>query len=126
MFGIVAVTNAMLPLLRRSPAPRIVNVSSEVGSISSMTDPDSPLWPMASVPYPASKAAVNMITVKLARALPRYRINAVCPGYTATDLNDFAGVRTVEQGDTAIVRAATLGADGPTATFFDEDGPIAW
>jgi len=65
-FGPVAVTNAMLPLLRRAPAARIVNVSSEVGSIGLMTDPDSPLWPMTSVTYPSSKTALNMVTAMYA------------------------------------------------------------
>ncbi len=69
VFGVVAVTNAMLPLLLRAEAARIVNVSSEVGSIGSMTDPDSPLFPMASVPYPSSKTALNMITAMYAKEL---------------------------------------------------------
>jgi NAD(P)-dependent dehydrogenase (short-subunit alcohol dehydrogenase family) len=137
VFGIVAVTNAMLPLLRRSPAPRIVNVSSEVGSISSMTDPDSPMWPMASVPYPASKAALNMVTAMYAKELREsgFLVNAANPGYCATDLNHHHGFRTAEQGAEISVRLATLPDDGPTGQLWgslwtagqsDATGVLAW
>jgi NAD(P)-dependent dehydrogenase (short-subunit alcohol dehydrogenase family) len=90
VFGVVMVTNAMLPLLRRSPAGRIVNVSSEVGSITSMTDPSSPLAQMpAGLAYPSSKSALNMITAMYAKELrdTPIKVNAANPGYTATDLN---------------------------------------
>lgn len=126
VFGVVTVTNAMLPLLRRAPAARIVNVSSEVGSIGSMLNPDGPLWPMASVPYPASKAALNMITVQYAKAFPGMRINAADPGYTDTDLNGHEGIQTVEQGAEIIVRLARLGPDGPTGGYFSAAGPVPW
>ena len=100
VFGVVTVTNAMLPLLRRAPAARIVNVSSEVGSIGSMLNPDSPLWPMASVPYPASKAALNMVTAMYAKELAGtpVKVNAANPGYCATDLNGHTGFRTAAAG----------------------------
>jgi len=89
VFGVVAVTNAMLPLLLRSPAARIVNVSSEVGSIASMTDPDGPMAGMASIPYPSSKSALNMVTAMYAKELrdTPVKVNAANPGYCATDLN---------------------------------------
>jgi len=122
--GPARVTLAFRDLLDASDAPVVVNVSSTLASLALATASDGGGYD--GLDYPTSKAAVNMVTAKLAGALPRYRVNAVCPGYTATDLNDFAGVRTVEQGATAIVQAATLGADGPTGTFFDEEGPIAW
>jgi NAD(P)-dependent dehydrogenase (short-subunit alcohol dehydrogenase family) len=120
VFGVVAVTNAMLPLLRQAPAARIVNVSSEVGSIASMTDPDSPLWPMASVPYPASKSALNMVTAMYAKELRStpIKVNAANPGYCATDLNGRSGFRTPEQGAEVSVHLATLDEDGPTGALW--------
>jgi NAD(P)-dependent dehydrogenase (short-subunit alcohol dehydrogenase family) len=120
VYGVVAVTNAMLPLLGGAPAARIVNVSSEVGSIASMTDPDSPMWPMASVPYPASKAALNMVTAMYAKELwdTPIKVNAANPGYCATDLNGRSGFRTAEQGAQVSVHLATLDADGPTGTLW--------
>jgi len=120
VFGVVAVTNALLPLLREAPAGRIVNVSSEVGSIGSMTDPDSPLWPFASVPYPASKSALNMVTAMYAKELrdTPIKVNAANPGYCATDLNHHNGFRTAEQGALVSVHLATLPADGPTGQLW--------
>ncbi|MBO0868052.1 MAG: SDR family oxidoreductase [Micromonosporaceae bacterium] len=122
VFGVVAVTNAMLPLLRRAPAARIVNVSSEVGSIASMTNPDSPLWPMASVPYPSSKTALNMVTAMYAKELrdTPIKVNAANPGYCATDLNGHNGYRTPEQGAEVSVQLATLPADGPTGVLWGD------
>jgi NAD(P)-dependent dehydrogenase (short-subunit alcohol dehydrogenase family) len=120
VFGVVAVTNAMLPLLRHAPAARIVNVSSEVGSITSMMDPDSPMWPMASVPYPASKSALNMVTAMYAKELrdTPIKVNAANPGYCATDLNGHSGFRTPAQGAEVSVRLATLDDDGPTGELW--------
>jgi NAD(P)-dependent dehydrogenase (short-subunit alcohol dehydrogenase family) len=120
VFGVVAVTNAMLPLLRRAPAARIVNVSSEVGSITSMTDPDGPMAAMASVPYPSSKTALNMVTAMYAKELSGtpIKVNAANPGYCATDLNGNAGFRTPRQGAEVNVALATLPADGPTGVLW--------
>jgi NAD(P)-dependent dehydrogenase (short-subunit alcohol dehydrogenase family) len=120
VFGVVTVTNAMLPLLRRSGAARIVNVSSELGSITSVTDPASPMHTMASVPYPSSKAALNMVTAMYASELrdTPVKVNAANPGYCATDLNGHSGFRTARQGAEVSVHLATLGADGPTGTFW--------
>jgi NAD(P)-dependent dehydrogenase (short-subunit alcohol dehydrogenase family) len=120
VFGVVATTNAMLPLLRRAAAARIVNVSSEVGSIGASTDPASPMYPMASVPYPSSKTALNMITVMYAKELREsdIKVNAANPGYCATDLNGRTGFRTPEQGAEVSVHLATLPADGPTGTLW--------
>jgi NAD(P)-dependent dehydrogenase (short-subunit alcohol dehydrogenase family) len=120
VFGVVAVTNAMLPLLRQAPAARIVNVSSEVGSIASMTNPASPLFAMASVPYPSSKTALNMITAMYAKELADtpIKVNAANPGYCATDLNGNRGFRTPEQGADVSVHLATLPADGPTGQLW--------
>jgi NAD(P)-dependent dehydrogenase (short-subunit alcohol dehydrogenase family) len=121
VFGVVTVTNAFLPLLRRAAAARIVNVSSEVGSITSMTDVASPLGQMpASVPYPASKAALNMVTAMYAKELrdTPIKVNAANPGYCATDLNGHSGFRTPAQGAEVSVRLATLPADGPTGVLW--------
>ena len=120
VFGVVAVTNAMLPLLRRAAAARIVNVSSEVGSVTSTTEPDSPLYPMASVPYPSSKAALNMVTAMYAKELrdTPIKVNAANPGYCATDLNGRRGFRTPRQGAEVSAHLATLPPDGPTGTFW--------
>ena len=121
VFGVIIVTNAMLPLLRRAPAARIVNVSSEVGSITSMTDPASPLAQMpAGLAYPSSKAALNMITAMYAKELrdTPIKVNAANPGYTATDLNRHSGFRSVAEGAEASVYLATLGADGPNGILW--------
>jgi NAD(P)-dependent dehydrogenase (short-subunit alcohol dehydrogenase family) len=139
MFGVIIVTNAMLPLLRRAPSARIVNVSSEVGSITSMTDPASPLAQMpASLAYPSSKSALNMITALYAKELrdTPVKVNAANPGYTATDLNRHNGFRSVAEGAEASVHLATLDADGPSGILWghlwtaggpsDAYGPLPW
>ncbi|MFI1471430.1 SDR family NAD(P)-dependent oxidoreductase [Streptomyces wuyuanensis] len=126
VFGVVRVTHAFLPLLRRSAAPVVVNVSSSLGSLARVTAPDSPAHAYPGLAYPASKAAVNMITVQYAKAFPAMRINAVEPGYTATDLNRRTGTQTVEQGAEIIVRMAQVGPDGPTGGYFDAEGPLPW
>jgi NAD(P)-dependent dehydrogenase (short-subunit alcohol dehydrogenase family) len=130
VFGVIRVTNAMLPLLRRAPAARIVNVSSEVGSISSQSDPASPLARMpASLAYPSSKAALNMITAMYARELrdSAIKVNAANPGYTKTDLNRNSGFRSVAEGAEASVYLATLPPDGPSGILWGHlwtsDGP---
>jgi NAD(P)-dependent dehydrogenase (short-subunit alcohol dehydrogenase family) len=126
VFGLVRVTHAFLPVLLRSAAPVIVNVSSGLGSLASLTDPGAPGFGYPGVEYPASKAAVNMITVQYAKAFPGMRVNAVDPGYTATDLNGRTGTQTVEQGAEIIVRMAQAGAGGPTGGYFDAAGPVPW
>jgi NAD(P)-dependent dehydrogenase (short-subunit alcohol dehydrogenase family) len=126
VFGVVRVTHAFLPLLLRSAAPVIVNVSSGQGSMARMTAPGSPSSAYLGVAYPASKAAVNMITLRYAKQFPEIRINAVEPGVTATDLNMFQGTQTVEQGAEIIVRMAQVGPDGPTGGYFNASGPIPW
>jgi len=130
VFGVIRVTNAMLPLLRRAPAARIVNVSSEVGSITSMTDPASPLAQMpAGLAYPSSKAALNMITAMYAKELrdTPIKVNAANPGYTKTDLNRNSGLRSVTEGAEASVYLATLPAGGPSGILWGHlwtpDGP---
>ncbi|MEW2166816.1 SDR family NAD(P)-dependent oxidoreductase [Streptomyces sp. NPDC007084] len=126
VFGVVRVTHAFLPLLRRSAAPVVVNVSSGLASLTAMSDPDSPAHFYPGIAYPASKTTVNMITVQYAKAFPDIRINAVEPGFTATDLNGNTGVQTVEQGAEIIVRMARVGQDGPTGGYFAAEGPLPW
>jgi len=121
VFGVILVTNAMLPLLRRAPAARIVNVSSEVGSIAAMTDPGSPLAQMpAGLAYPSSKTALNMITALYAKELrdTPIKVNAANPGYTATDLNGNSGFRSAAEGAEVSVQLATLDDSGPSGTFW--------
>jgi NAD(P)-dependent dehydrogenase (short-subunit alcohol dehydrogenase family) len=125
-FGVINVTSAFLPLLRRSSAPRIVNVSSSAGSLTKMADPGNH-GPIA-IGYAPSKTALTALTLQYAKGLASEHIlvNAVCPGFVATDLNNFAGIRTPAQGAAAAVRMATIPVDGPTGTFTDDQGPVAW
>lgn len=133
VFGVVAVTHAVLPLLARSAAPRIVNVSSTTASLA-LTSAGEALPGNAAVrmAYTASKAALNMLTVQYARAfrldaeLAHIKINSATPGYTATDMNRHQGIRSVHDGARAIVELATLPADGPTGGFFDDEGRVPW
>jgi NAD(P)-dependent dehydrogenase (short-subunit alcohol dehydrogenase family) len=126
VFGLVRVTHAFLPLLQRSAAPVVVNLSSGLASLTRMADPGQPAHGYPGVAYPTSKAAVNMITVQYAKAFPGMRINAVEPGYTATDLNMHSGTQTVAEGAEIIVRMAQVGPDGPTGGYFDAEGPLPW
>jgi NAD(P)-dependent dehydrogenase (short-subunit alcohol dehydrogenase family) len=126
VFGTVRVLHAFLPLLRRSAAPVVVNVSSGLASLTGVSNPGAPAYGYPGVAYPASKAAVNMITVQYAKAFPGMRINAVEPGFTKTDLNGNTGVQTVEQGAEIIVRMAQVGLEGPTGGFFDAEGTLPW
>jgi NAD(P)-dependent dehydrogenase (short-subunit alcohol dehydrogenase family) len=129
VFGVLTVTNAMLPLLLRSEAPRVVNMSSSVGSLAAMTDPQGPLAGLpASAAYVPSKSSLNSMTVQYAKEFrgTKLLVNAACPGYVATDLNNHTGLRTVEQGAAIAVRLATLAPDGPSGGFFDDDGPVPW
>jgi NAD(P)-dependent dehydrogenase (short-subunit alcohol dehydrogenase family) len=126
VFGTVRVTHAFLPLLQRSAAPVVVNVSSSLASLTEVTTPGTPRYAYPGVAYPASKTAVNMITVQYAKAFPNMRINAVEPGFTKTDLNGNTGIQTVEQGAEIIVRMAQVGTDGPTGGYFDAEGTLPW
>ncbi|SCG61078.1 NAD(P)-dependent dehydrogenase, short-chain alcohol dehydrogenase family [Micromonospora echinaurantiaca] len=129
VFGVIAVTNALLPLLRRSPAPRIVNVSSHAASLTLSSDPDGPLAGLLpSAAYSPAKTALSALTVQYANELRKdgILVNAVAPGFCATDSNNHTGFLTPAQGAAVVVRLATLGADGPTAGFFGADGPLPW
>jgi NAD(P)-dependent dehydrogenase (short-subunit alcohol dehydrogenase family) len=131
VFGVVAVTNTMLPLLRRSTGARIVNMSSPLGSLSLAADPDNPFakWPGAFLlAYNSSKTALNMLTLMWATALrdEGIKVNAANPGYVATDLNHHSGTATVEEGAEAVVALSTLPDDGPTGTFQAQDSISPW
>ncbi|MFD8012576.1 SDR family oxidoreductase [Streptomyces sp. NPDC058955] len=127
VLGVVRVTNAMLPLLRRSASPRVVNVSSTVGSLTRQTDPDTEIGPVMAA-YAPSKTFLNAVTVQYARRFTgtNILINAACPGLVATDFTGFHGPRTPEQGAATPVRLATLPDDGPSGSFFDDNGTIPW
>ena len=133
VFGVVRVIKAMLPLLQKSPSARIVNVSSDSAMFTATTEKRSMFaHSHESFAYSATKTAVNMLTVKYANAflddpeLAHIKINAVTPGYTATDLNSFKGTRTVDEGARAPVHWATVGDDGETGGFFDDNGRLPW
>jgi NAD(P)-dependent dehydrogenase (short-subunit alcohol dehydrogenase family) len=127
VIGVIRVTNAMLPLLRRSASPRIVNMSSTVGSLTLQTTPGAETGPISAA-YSASKTFLNAVTVQYAKELAdtNILINLGCPGYTATDLNGFRGTRTPEQGAAIAIHLATLPDDGPTGGFFDDAGVVPW
>ncbi|WP_280261450.1 SDR family oxidoreductase [Nocardia abscessus] len=127
VIGVIRVTNAVLPLLRRSASPRIVNMSSTVGSLTRQTTPGTDTGPISAA-YTASKTFLNAVTVQYVKELrdTNILINAACPGFTATDLNGFRGVRTPEQGAAIAIRLATLPDGGPTGGFFDDAGVVPW
>jgi NAD(P)-dependent dehydrogenase (short-subunit alcohol dehydrogenase family) len=125
--GVIRVTQAALPLLHKSDNPVVVNVSSALGSFWAVTNPERRQFHFPSIVYGASKAAVSMLTVQYAKALPEIKFNAVEPGFTATDLTPMSGAgQPVEKGAEVIVRLATIGKDGPTGTFEENEGALAW
>ncbi|MCS7479636.1 SDR family NAD(P)-dependent oxidoreductase [Umezawaea endophytica] len=124
--GVVRATTAFLPLLRRSPDPVIVNVSSGMGSLAHTHDPSRPESSVVAPLYTASKAALTMLTTQYAKALPDIRVNAADPGYTATDLNGHSGPQTVTEGTDAVVGLATEGPGAGSGRFVDRAGEIAW
>ncbi len=126
VLGVVRVTQAFLPLLERSANPVIVNVSSGMGSFAVTTDTTRVESTVVGLAYPSSKSALTMLTTMYAKALPGMRVNAVDPGYTATDLNGHSGPQSVTEGTDAIVAMAQLGAEGPTGTFVDREGAVPW
>lgn len=127
VFGVVAVTQALLPLLRIAPSPRVVNLASSGGSLTLASDPGDPRRARFGA-YSVSKVALNGLTVGFAADLESagIKVNSADPGLTATDLNDFLGMRTVEEAAREPVRLALLDADGPTGTFSNDAGPLPW
>ncbi len=125
--GIVRVTEAALPLLRRSSNPNVLTISSSAGSFWAVNNPERVEFGLPLTLYSASKAAATMLTVQYAKAHPGIKFNALEPGPTATDMTAAFGIgRPVEESARVVVRWATLGEDGPTGTFQDEDGVLAW
>lgn len=126
VFGTLRVLHAFLPLLEKSDAPVVVNVSSGLASIAGIADPGSHTHFYPGISYPASKAVVNILTIQYAKQYPQIRINAVEPGFTNTDLNGRTGTQTIEEGAEIIVGMAQVTPDGPTGTFSSLHGPLPW
>ena len=126
-FGTIAVTQHLLPLLRQAPQPRIVNLSSSLGSLTVQSDPTSVESAAKLTAYTASKAALNAFTVLLANELgdTAFKVNSVNPGFTATDMNQHSGVLSVQQAAELVVQYATLPADGPSGKFFSHAGEFS-
>jgi NAD(P)-dependent dehydrogenase (short-subunit alcohol dehydrogenase family) len=125
--GVVRVTQAALPLLEKSENPVVVNVSSALGSFWAVTNPERRQFHFPSIIYGSSKAAVSMLTVQYAKALPGIKFNAVEPGFTATELTPFSGAgQPVERGAAVIVRLATIGKEGPSGTFQEGATELGW
>lgn len=127
-FGVIQVTQHFLDLLKKSDEPRIVNVSSDLGSLTNHSNPNYPFYEVKLTAYCTSKTALNAFTVMLAYELKdtNFKVNSVNPGFTATDLNGFTGAQTAEQAAKVIVKYAILDKNGPTGKFFSEDGEVAW
>ncbi|WP_031527787.1 SDR family oxidoreductase [Dyadobacter crusticola] len=123
LYGVVRVTQAFIDLLRNAPAPRIVNVSSSGCSLTLHGDPSWKYYSHKAAVYPASKAAMNMYTIDLAYVLrdTPFKVNAVCPGFVATDFNAHRGTGTVQEGGARIAKYAMIGSDDPTGQFFSEE-----
>ena len=128
VFGTASVTIAMIPLLREADHARIVNVSSSLGSIALALNPKDMFYGINSLQYQSSKAALNAITVEFAKELERdgIKVNAACPGFVDTDFNGHQGTKPATQAAGIIIKLATLGENGPTATFQNEDGELPW
>jgi len=123
VFGVIEVTQAFMDILKKSEAPRIVNVTSGLGSLTLHSDPSWKYFSIKPVAYLASKAALNGYTIALAYELrdTSFKVNAVDPGYTATDFNHHSGPGTVEDAAARVVKAATLDTNGPTGQFYSDD-----
>ncbi|WP_408897492.1 SDR family oxidoreductase [Nocardioides sp. R1-1] len=132
VLGAAGVTQAALPLLHRSPGGRIVNVSSRMGSLADQLDPDSPYHSLVVPAYQSSKAALNALTIALAKSLADspIKVNSVCPGWVQTDLggpeNRAAAPTPADEAAEVVARAALLDESGPSGTFFDAEGPVPW
>ncbi|MFL9483405.1 SDR family oxidoreductase [Chitinophagaceae bacterium LWZ2-11] len=127
-FGVIQTTQAFIPLLKQSPAPRIVNVSSDLGSFGNHTNPAYEYYHLKALAYCSSKIALNAFTVMLAHDFKDtdFKVNSVNPGYTATEFNNFSGYKTIEAGAEPIIKYATIDSDGPTGKFFSDYGETPW
>lgn len=132
VYGPIRVTHGFLPLLRAAEAPRVVMVSSAGGSFAVVTDPEQPVSKMHELAYSSSKAALNMVTLRYAQALPDIKFNVATPGevanhkFAATDMNNHMGQLTVTEGTDSIIKLAMLDPDGPTGVFIDRLGSVGW
>lgn len=127
-YGVLRVTQAFLPLVKKAKAGRIVNVSSTMGSMTTLQIPGSPLAQLPAFAYASSKTALNAFTAWLAAELnaTAIKVSSVCPGYNATDMNDNKGTQHPSEGAKVVVRAATLGTDDQSGAFFDANGTVGW
>jgi NAD(P)-dependent dehydrogenase (short-subunit alcohol dehydrogenase family) len=127
-FGVIQTTQAFLPLLKQSDAPRIVNVSSDLGSLESHKDPNYEHYDTKLTAYCSSKTALNAYTVMLAYELrdTNFKVNSVNPGYTRTDFNFHQGHKSIPDGAAPIVKYAMIGNQGPTGMFLSDSGVIPW
>jgi NAD(P)-dependent dehydrogenase (short-subunit alcohol dehydrogenase family) len=127
-FGPVTLIQRMLPLLKKSKHGRIVNVSSSLGSLTLSSDLKSPFADFLALGYNTSKSALNSMTIQFAKELKDtpIKVNAICPGYCATDINGNSGPRTAAQGAVAAIQYATIGDDGPTGGYFNDEGRVPW
>jgi NAD(P)-dependent dehydrogenase (short-subunit alcohol dehydrogenase family) len=127
-FGPVALIQGLLPLLRKSKHGRVVNVSSSLGSLTLSSDLTSPFADFLALGYNTSKSALNSMTIQFAKELKDtpIKVNAICPGYCATDINGNSGPRSAAQGAVAAIQYATIGADGPTGGYFNDEGRVPW
>jgi NAD(P)-dependent dehydrogenase (short-subunit alcohol dehydrogenase family) len=128
VFGVIQVTQEFIPLLRKSEVPIIVNVTSDLGSLTLRSDPSWKYYPLERAAYGPSKTALNAYTIALAVELKdsNFKVNCVNPGYTATAFNNYTGTKPVSQGAAVIVKYATLKENGPTGKFFSEEGETPW
>jgi NAD(P)-dependent dehydrogenase (short-subunit alcohol dehydrogenase family) len=132
VFGAVSVTEAFVPLLRKSASGRIVNISSTMGSLTDQSDPSSPYYGLVVPAYQMSKAALNGFTIALSKLLADtpIKVNSVCPGWVQTDLggpeNRAAAPTTADEAARIVVEMASIRADGPTGAFVDRAGVVAW
>jgi NAD(P)-dependent dehydrogenase (short-subunit alcohol dehydrogenase family) len=127
-FGPVALIQGMLALLKKSKHGRVVNVSSSLGSLTLSSDLNSPFADFLALGYNTSKSALNSMTIQFAKELKDtpIKVNAICPGYCATDINGNSGPRTAAQGAVAAIQYATIGPDGPTGGYFNDEGRVPW
>lgn len=127
VFGVFSAIQQFLPLLKRSADARVINVSSTLGSLTSLSDPANPYYGVNTLAYNASKTALNALTVSLAKdlAADQIRVNSICPGWVQTDMGTAAAPRTIDQGASIIAKLATM-PEPPTGRFFDEEGEIPW
>jgi NAD(P)-dependent dehydrogenase (short-subunit alcohol dehydrogenase family) len=128
LFGPIQIIQEFIGLLKKSNEPRIVNVTTELSSLTRHGDPTWKFYPLKSSAYGPSKTALNAYTVMLAFELrdSNFKVNCVCPGFTATDFNNYRGEKTVKDGARGIVKYATVDQNGPTGKFFTDEGETAW